>query len=160
MLINPAGRPCRCGSRGCWETEAGEEALARRAGLADTVGLTLLDQVVAQARAGDPSTLEALSETGRWLGLGVGNLINMFNPDLVVLGGIHHELFPFLDDAVVEAAEQVALDAPTEGVSIVRGEIGVDAALMGAAELALSGVISDPASVAGIDPTVPPAVQG
>ena len=160
MLINPAGRPCRCGSRGCWETEAGEEALARRAGLADTVGLTLLDHVMAQARAGDPTTLAALEETGRWLGLGVGNLINMFNPDLVVLGGIHHELLPFLDDAVVKAAEQVALEAPTEGAAIVRGQIGVDAALMGAAELALSGVISDPASVAGIDPTAPPAVQG
>jgi len=149
-LINPEGHRCRCGATGCWETEAGEAALARRAGFPPSVaGLALLDTVVARANAGDSNTLEALEEIGRWLGLGIGNLINVFNPQLVVLGGFYHPLFPFLEMAVEKGARLGALDAPGEIAEITSSGLGSDAPLMGAAELALSEVIADPARVAG-----------
>ena len=149
-LINPKGHRCRCGATGCWETEAGEAALARHAGFPPTVaGLGLLDTVVARAHAGDRKTLEALEEIGRWLGLGIGNLINVFNPQLVVLGGFYHPLFPFLEKAVEKGARLGALDAPGDIAEITSSGLGSDAPLMGAAELALSEVIADPARVAG-----------
>lgn len=157
-LINPEGRRCRCGARGCWETEAGEAALARRAGLTNLVGQELLDEVMARAGADDQRTLNALAETGRWLGLGIGNLVNVFNPDLIVVGGIFHELLPLLEKPMLEGVDEVALDAPRESVRVERGVFGIDAALLGAAELALSGVIANPASVAAIDPRFPPDV--
>ena len=99
-LINPDGHLCRCGATGCWETEAGEAALARLAGVPSSVtGLGLVDTILARANDGDQMTLDALAEIGRWLGLGIGNLINVFNPQLVVLGGFYHPLFTFLEKA-------------------------------------------------------------
>lgn len=149
-LINPDGHRCRCGAIGCWETEAGEAALARRAGIPATVtGLGLLDTVVARANAGDRKTLEAIEEIGRWLGLGIGNLINVFNPEMVVLGGFYHPLFPFLEKAVEKGARLSALEAPGDITEITSSGLGSDAPLMGSAELALSEVVADPARVAG-----------
>jgi predicted NBD/HSP70 family sugar kinase len=146
-LINPAGQPCRCGAIGCWETEAGETALLRRAGLADGSGQ--LDAVDERAAAGDETTLRAIAETGRWLGLGIGNLINLFNPELVVLGGFYQRLFGFLEPSVVEGARLRTLDAPSEMATIARSALGADAPLIGAAELVLSRVIADPARADG-----------
>ena len=146
-LINPAGRECRCGAIGCWETEAGEAALLRRAGVGDGTGH--IDEVAAQAAAGDEATLRAIAEVGRWLGFGIGNLINLFNPDLVVLGGLYQRLFSFLESSVVEGARSRTLDAPGQMATIACSGLGPDAPLIGAAELVLSGVIADPARADG-----------
>jgi predicted NBD/HSP70 family sugar kinase len=145
-LVKPDGHQCRCGAKGCWETEAGEEALARHAGIPASVsGVGVLETVMSRAEAGDETVLAAIAEVGRWLGLGIGNLINVFNPQLVVLGGLYHPLFPFLEKAVSEGAHLAALDAPGDVAEIAASGLGADAPLMGAAELALSEVIADPA---------------
>jgi predicted NBD/HSP70 family sugar kinase len=145
-LINPNGLRCRCGATGCWETEAGEAALARHAGIPSTIsGLGVLDTVLARAEAGDERTMHAIKEVGHWLGLGIGNLINVFNPELVVLGGFYHSLFPYLEKPVHEGAHLAALDAPGDIVVITSSGLGSGAPLVGAAELVLSEVIADPA---------------
>ena len=149
-LINPNGRRCGCGALGCWEAEAGEAALARLAGIPATVaGSGVLDTVLTRARAGDRRTLAALAEIGRWLGLGIGNLVNVFNPELVVLGGFCHALFPYLEATVTEGARTRAMDAPGGVARIASSGLGADALLIGAAELALSDVVADPARTAG-----------
>ena len=142
-LINPDGRVCGCGAIGCWETEAGEAALLRHAGVGDGTGH--LDEVAERAAAGDEAILRAIAEVGRWLGSGIGNLINIFNPDLVVLGGLFQRLYTFLESSVVEGARLRTLDAPGEMATISCSGLGPDAPLIGAAELVLSGVIADPA---------------
>jgi predicted NBD/HSP70 family sugar kinase len=147
-LINPAGRACRCGAIGCWETEAGEAALLRHAGLqVSATGLSVLDTLSERAAAGEDATLAAIAEVGGWLGLGIGNLINLFNPEVVVLGGLFHRFYPFLEASVVQAARSQALDASWARATIVPSGLGADAPLVGAAELALSDIIADPASV-------------
>ena len=145
-LINPGGWPCRCGATGCWETEVGEAALLRRTGSGDAAtGLAALDALGERAEAGEGAVLAGMAEVGRWLGLGVGNLINLFNPEVVVLGGLYHRFYRFLAPAVGQGARSQALAAPWSRVSIVPSRLGVDATLIGAAELALSPVIADPA---------------
>lgn len=145
-LINPAGRRCKCGAAGCWETEAGEAALLRHAGLqASETGLGVLDMVCDRAAAGDEGILAAIAEVGRWLGIGIGNLVNIFNPDVVVLGGLFHRLYPHFKATVEESARTQALTASRENVMIVPSRLGADAPLIGAAELVLSKVITDPA---------------
>jgi predicted NBD/HSP70 family sugar kinase len=147
-LINPRGHQCRCGATGCWETEAGEAALIRLTGLPSTAtGQTLLDLVVARAAAGDQRILRALSEIGTWLGKGLGNLVNLFNPELIVLGGFFHVLAHYLESGASESVQAVALAAPRALVRIEPSALGPDAVLIGAAELALRGVIADPAGV-------------
>jgi len=143
-LIHPKGQRCRCGATGCWETEAGEAALIRLTGLRLT-GQSLLDAVLARAEASDERTLHALDEIGRWLGLGIGNLINLFNPELIVLGGFFHVLAPYLEETINETAKTATLRAPRALARITAGGLGPDAVLIGAAELALTGVIADPA---------------
>lgn len=150
-LVNPGGRRCRCGSIGCWETEAGEEALARRAGMpGGMVGQMLVEELTARAERGDTRALSALDEVGRWLGLGIGNLINTFNPDLVVIGGIYSDLFPYLEEAVRKGAAESALEAPAAMAEIRRGELGVTAPSIGATELILSELIANPATFRGV----------
>lgn len=142
MLINPNGRECRCGAVGCWETEAGEAALLRHAGLREGAGI---DDLIGRAEAEDGHALRALDEVGGWLGLGIGDLINLFNPALVVLGGLYHRLFGSLEAAVLESVRRRTLEAPGAMVTITRSALGIDAPLIGAAELVLSGIIADPA---------------
>lgn len=151
MVVNPDGQKCRCGHVGCWETEAGEGALARKAGIKTEPGAPgVVDIVLARAGSGDQRTLTALGEIGRWLGIGIGNLINIVNPELVVLGGLYQRLFQYLDEAMAHGVRMSALDAPRSGTRIVSSDLGVDAPLVGAAEMALSGVIADPAGRAGL----------
>jgi predicted NBD/HSP70 family sugar kinase len=160
-LINPNGQRCGCGALGCWEAEAGEAALAHRAGIPATVaGMGVLDTVLTRARAGDPRTLAALADSGRWLGLGIGNLVNVFNPELVVLGGLYHALFPYLEVAVTEGARTRAMDAPGGVARIASSGLGADALLIGAAELALSDVVADPARTAGRGMRLQTPVEG
>jgi predicted NBD/HSP70 family sugar kinase len=148
-VINPGGRACRCGSTGCWETEVGEEAFARHAGVRwEGRRHELIDELLRRAHAGDPVVFDAFREVGRWLGLGVGNLVNIFNPDLIVFGGFYYPLFPFLQQPIADAAASVALAAPWASCEIAPSALGLDARLIGAAELVFTGLIADPAQVA------------
>ena len=147
MIVNPGGRPCRCGSVGCWETEVGEDVLLERAGIDPRqTGERMVEEVVTRAQERDERTLTALEETGRWLGIGIGNLINTLNPDQVVFGGIYQQLYPWIERFVTEGAQDVALKAPWATTRISSGHLGRDAQLIGAAELVLSEVIGDPAT--------------
>jgi predicted NBD/HSP70 family sugar kinase len=148
-LVNPTGVPCRCGASGCWETEAGEGALLRHAGpSAGPGGRASIDHVVARAEDGDSQMLAAVGTIGGWLGIGIGDLINLFNPELVVLGGMFARLYPLLRDAMEVGVRTRVLAAPGSMVEIVPTALGIDAPLLGAAELALSAVIDNPSLVA------------
>jgi predicted NBD/HSP70 family sugar kinase len=146
-LVNPAGVVCRCGATGCWETEAGEGALLRHAGVPGAGGRASVDHVIALAEAGDAQVLAAIETVGHWLGLGIADLINMFNPELVVLGGMYARLHHLLREAMGEGVNSRVLAAPGSMVDIVPTVLGIDAPLLGAAELALSAVIEDPSRV-------------
>jgi predicted NBD/HSP70 family sugar kinase len=143
-LINAAGTKCRCGATGCWETEAGEAALLRRAGLGEGSGQ--LTELVDRAAADDAATRAAIDEVGRWLGVGIGDLVNLFNPGLVVLGGMYERLFALLEPSVLRGARERMLPAPASMVAIERSALGPNASLVGAAELVMSRVVADPAA--------------
>jgi len=146
MPVNPSGSPCRCGSSGCWETEVGERALLRRAGRTQSSGRAAVDEVLADAEAGSAKALAALSETGEWLGIGLAGLVNLFNPSLVVLGGVFGRMAPFVAQEVEEALDRRALRAPREVLRVVPTALGPDATLIGAAELAFERFLVDPAA--------------
>lgn len=145
LVVNPGGSACRCGSTGCWETEVGERELLRRAGLDPSGGNPAVTALIAMAEDGDAAVLGALAETGRWLGVGLAGLINVLDPDRFVLAGLFDRLMPYL--AASLGQELVARRfGPTERVvPVVAGELGDDALMIGAGELALAPVIADPA---------------
>ena len=146
--VNPlAGRTCRCGSVGCWETEVGEEALLVRAGRPADGGSVGFEAVLADAAAGDPTALAALDEVGQWLGIGLAGLVNTLNPARVVLGGRFARLHPFIAGTIAGTLHRRALAASRVLVEIVPATLGVDAPLLGAAELALEPLLIDPAGL-------------
>ena len=100
VLVNPAGHRCSCGAIGCWETEIGERALLRRAGLDADGGVSAVDELFTRAAAGESTALDALDAEGRWLGMGIAGLINVFDPDVVVLGALLERVLPHARDAL------------------------------------------------------------
>ena len=119
IAVNPDGRPCRCGSIGCWETEVGEGALLVRAGHSVDGGRAAVDAVLREAAAGSRGTLDAMEAIGHWLGIGLASLVNVLNPRLIVLGGLFGRIHPFVRERLEAELDRRALQASRELVRIV-----------------------------------------
>ncbi|HEU4673513.1 MAG TPA: ROK family protein [Candidatus Limnocylindrales bacterium] len=146
LPINPAGRRCRCGAIGCWETEIGEEWLLLAGGYPSDGGREAVDALLGDAAAGSERARASLDELGRWLGIGLAGLVNVFNPAVIVLGGRFGRLHEYVRPIVEAELDRRALAAPRALVSIVPTRLGDDAPLIGAAELAFDPLLADPAS--------------
>ena len=148
MVLSPAGPTCRCGNRGCWETRVCATALALPLGL-DPADPSLPAQVLERARCGDRAAVEVLAELARWYGIGLAVLVNAFNPNALVLGGLWRDLFPHLEDQVRAAMAERAMRAPAGDVRLVLPALGADSILVGAAELAFGPLLADPLAEVG-----------
>jgi predicted NBD/HSP70 family sugar kinase len=144
MVVNPQGRPCSCGSRGCWETEIGEYALLRLAGREEESGRDAVLGVVEAAMRGDRTAQHAVRQVGDWIGFGVGNLVNVFNPEAVIFGGTLRDIYLVAAAQIRSRLNAIALPACREHIRLRTPELGRDAALIGAAELAFEHLLDDP----------------
>jgi predicted NBD/HSP70 family sugar kinase len=143
-VVNPFGNECSCGSRGCWETEIGEQALLRRAGREGETGREAVLSVVRAAMHGDSRAQFAVRQVGEWIGFGVGNLANIFNPEAVIFGGTLRDVYLVAAAQIRSRLNEVALPACREHIRLRTPELGNDAALIGAAELAFQHLLDDP----------------
>ncbi len=144
MVVNRDGRPCACGSRGCLEAEAGELGLIAAAGRTDPPGRAAVEAIVEAAARGDSTARDALHQVGDWLGYGVANLVNIFNPSMVVFGGVLREIYLASAAQVRSRVAVESLLAVRERVRLRTSSLGGDATLIGAAELAFADVLTDP----------------
>jgi predicted NBD/HSP70 family sugar kinase len=149
IVVNPNGLACSCGSRGCWETEIGEHALLRAADRSGT-GREGILTVVDEASRGDALAQAAVRQVGDWLGFGVANLVNIFNPETVLFGGTLREIYLAAAAQVRSRVNRNALPACREHLRLRTPELGDDAPLIGAAELAFGRILADP--LAGAEP--------
>jgi len=154
-------RPCRCGNRGCWETFGNQYSLIERVRALLEVGRGgLIPQLMAEQRTGvslalvaqaadrgDSVALESLSETGTVIGMGVANLINTFNPEMVVIGGAMSVAGAHLLPAIQKAVGERALAEMRRQVQIVPSAFGPDASVMGAVALVVKAILARPISV-------------
>jgi predicted NBD/HSP70 family sugar kinase len=145
VTVDPAGEDCACGNRGCLETILGLPHLLQAAGMAAD---GRVDDLAEAARGGDERVLAALSEAGRWLGVGVGSALNLLNPRGVVVGGYFGVLAPWLIDGLEHELADRVLAAEWDVPRVVGSSLGEEAAVRGAAALALRRVYADPAVVA------------
>jgi len=90
--------------------------------------------------------LEALAETGRWLGIGLAGVINVLNPDMVLLGGGLAPAYPFVRSTLEAELDRRVLRASRQLVRVVPTSLGEAAPLRGAAELAFEPLLADPAA--------------
>jgi predicted NBD/HSP70 family sugar kinase len=142
MVVRPGGRPCYCGSAGCWETEVGERALCRALGLREGAPR---GAVVAELRAlaSSPALVrERLGEFSEWLTVGLVNVVNVLGPELVVLGDLFTALpSSLIADVAGEIRQRSLVSRAVGGIRLAVSTLGPDVSLLGAAELAFEGVL-------------------
>ena len=145
--IMVGGRDCRCGSLGHLEAYVGAEAILERYGLPlpgddeESALAALIDQAETS-----PEAAKVLDETALYLGAGIGDLINLFSPDRIILGGwagllLGHHMLP----AIRSAARKHALSHPFAETTITVGRLGPDAVALGAATLPIRAFLNGPA---------------
>jgi predicted NBD/HSP70 family sugar kinase len=162
LTIEPAGPDCHCGSRGCLEQYAGQEAILLAAGAPRTTGQAALRLMQERAGAGEPAMLAALRRAGAALGVAVAGAVNLLDVQTVVLGGGYAVLEPWLRP---ELTREVAVRAVTAGwapVSVRPSMLGTRATVVGAARSALRAVLEHPAHWLASRPGQPngPAAPG
>lgn len=138
---------CRCGNVGCWETKVGENQLLVLAGRLPGGGPEGVDEVIAAAGSGDERAARALDDVGHWLGVGLRAVINVFNPEVIVLGGSLAALWEARQDVVDKTLDRWTLMSARSEVIIRASAFGLDSPWRGAAEMVFAPVLADPASV-------------
>jgi predicted NBD/HSP70 family sugar kinase len=154
MPVAPPGRTCGCGRTGCWETVVGLTALLHKAtDRDDPVRDPSLDVeqrlagITRRAEAGEARTLSALKDVGTWLGIGGAILVNILNPDVLVLGGYFAVLGPWLKEPLEKAIRERVIAPDGGGCRVVRSELGFAAAVRGGAQISLDQVFVDPTRI-------------
>ncbi|MFW6007125.1 MAG: ROK family protein [Halanaerobiales bacterium] len=151
MTIQPAGPQCGCGNYGCLESFASGTAIARegRKALKEDKSHVLKElsdnnpdkidaYLVAQgAFKGDEVCKEIYNKAGYYLGIGIANLINIFNPEMIVMGGGVWKDEELLKDAMWESLEERALSSSLEQVEICKVKLGDDTGVKGAIAVAM-----------------------
>ena len=146
MSVDPQGRPCRCGSRGCLDVETDALSLLDAAGRVPRPGVPVLEQATALLRQeyrSDAAVRAAAATVIERLGLGLAGLINVLNPDRILLGGLHKELLAADQQRLRAAVAKLSpwgrgSSVPLLGCALKAGS------LIGAAELAWQPVLDDP----------------
>lgn len=129
MTIEAEGKPCSCGSRGCWELYASEKTY-------DNSNLSLpartTTELVRHALDGQEDTLRHFSTMGEYLGIGVTNLINSFNPELIVIGGALSEAEPWLGEPLRSVVAKRTLPYHKQQLEITFSKLGSRGTMIGA----------------------------
>lgn len=148
MLVDPRGRRCGCGQRGCLEGQIGTRAILARGRSALRHRRGILARLARQANGamsaplirraaylGDPDARRVWTDVGRWLGLGLANLVHLLNPDRIVIGGgLSHSWRLFAPTAMAVLRERT-FPIAAGAVQVVRGRLGDDAGMLGGAAL-------------------------
>jgi glucokinase len=151
VTVNPDGPRCDCGANGCLESYASASGLRglveQRLGLSpgaplpapivDSEGNFSVRGLSAEARRGDRLALEAFATAGHYLGIAIAGFLNIFNPELVVIGGGAAGALPYMRKAMMAQVRKRAFTAIASQAKIVRAALGPRGGVVGAAYAAL-----------------------
>jgi predicted NBD/HSP70 family sugar kinase len=144
LRFTPDGKPCHCGNLGCWETEVGALAIAEALRCPHDKVPQLGEVLDGYEKA--PRELRAI---GTAIGQGLASLVNVFNPQVVVLGGYFDALYSLVRAEIDDGLAQRTLPAALESVSLTVPALGRDSVLLGAAEMAFEPLFVDPVTALG-----------
>ncbi|MFE1950454.1 MULTISPECIES: ROK family protein [Streptomyces] len=145
LTVNPEGHPCHCGSRGCLDVETDPLALLTAAGRTPDPNGSLLTQAreLIRTQKDDPAVRAATEALIDRLGLGLAGLVNILNPDRIILGGLHRSLLDADPERLRAVVADRSLWGRSGGVPILACTLDHNS-LVGAAELAWQPVLDDP----------------
>lgn len=127
QVVEPDGPDCSCGGRGCLEIFAGA------ARIQSDCDAATVEEAVVRARAGDPQAVAAITGAARYLGIGIANMVSVFTPDRIVIGGGVSASFDLFVDVIWDEVRRRVHLTPLDQLEIVRAETGVWAGAIGAA---------------------------
>ena len=140
MVLDASGPKCYCQARGCWEVLASGPALeswfrSRSSTLRDEDTGPGAEEICELARQGDPLAQQAVARESHYLGLGLANLVTLFCPDIIALGGGLMKSAGLLLPGALEIVREICTQVPVENSSIVLAGLGPDAGVLGAARV-------------------------
>jgi glucokinase-like ROK family protein len=158
MTLDVNGELCGCGKHGCWETFVGPRAVERRVQSSLTSGAKsimtdmvkgdirniVFDDVLKAAKMGDQTAMDALAKVAFYLGIGIANLVNLFNVEVIVLGGALNNASSFILEDVERVVSANTLAPGKEHLRIIPSAHGTDACVMGAIALVLDDILCEP----------------
>lgn len=150
-LVKSNGSLCHCGRRGCLETEVRQEPLLAALGLGSTeierLDGALLEQFTRE-EGPEPELLELVHRQVDYLCESLCSVVNVFNPELIILGGFLGTLYATDPERLESKVISNSMVGPREDVHFIRASLGMDLLLVGAAQQAFAPVLADPASIA------------
>jgi len=147
VVVDPAGARCACGARGCLETVAGRAAVLRAAGVPPRAGAA---ELLVRADAGDAGALAALAAAGRALGIALTAVVNVLDPEAVLLGGYLTPFTPWLEGPISAELGRRVLASAWSGCEIRAAGLAEGAAARGAAAGVLRSILADPTLIAAV----------
>lgn len=145
MVIRPDGEPCHCGRRGCLETEVNLERLLAVVGL-DHADADQLEEAIRTAQSF--LVIREIRRQTDTLSIALSNLVNVFNPEVIVLGGFLGVLFAAAGERLTAAVSAGPISGLGSEVRLQRAALGTELLLVGAAEAVFSPLLSEPRSAA------------
>ena len=143
ITINPNGKMCSCGKRGCLETVVGRRVIVDRYRELSGGESETLESIIAKAEKGDKVAIQIFDEVSEDLGFGIGQAINILNPKGVILGWSLGQAFPFLTAGINRGLTKSSLPDLSEHIKIIPSINGSDDALFGCIALVLDEIIRE-----------------
>jgi predicted NBD/HSP70 family sugar kinase len=138
ISIQADGKPCRCGNIGCWELYASENALLEQAAPLLPESHCELEDLVALAEGGSPEAAALFARAGYYLGVGITNIINIFNPELIIIGNRFAEAERWLGEPVRQVINTRSLPYHREKLRLEFAGLGSRSCVAGASTFAVS----------------------
>ena len=156
--LNPEGERCPCGNFGCWNTFVNQKAIFSRIkdevneekptliyklcnGEMDNININLVRK---SAKEGDEIVLRAIRETGRWLGIGIANYINLFNPEFVIIGGSLSWAYEIVHPEIMKEVKSRSMIWQRESCQIKHAKYMEDTSLIGAVATVIWNLFNNP----------------
>ncbi|MDP2777640.1 MAG: ROK family protein, partial [Anaerolineales bacterium] len=161
IMADPSQTVCHCGNRGCWETYANQYSIIQRVQARLEVKRTsIIPKLIAEqnspitiplikqaADAGDREALDSFTEAGHAMGQGFAGLINIFNPEKIILGGPLSIAGEYLLPAIKETVTRHSLPESDQQAEVLLSPFGPDASLIGAIAIVVDDVLSKPMNI-------------
>jgi len=139
MIIEVNGRTCSCGSKGCWEMYASEHTLLKMANDKDST----LESLIQLAEKNDQVTLELFEEIGRYLGYGINNIINTFNPQQVIIGNRLAKAKKWLGTPIKRTIENHTLSFHQNEMEVHFSSLSIYSSALGVAAFVVENFIKE-----------------
>jgi glucokinase-like ROK family protein len=137
MSIEHDGLKCVCGNKGCWELFASEKALLDKARLSFGDSEITMEKLLSMADQGDQRAVELFEHEGKYLSVGVINIINSFNPEMIVIGGRMADAEKWLRTPLLDRMNERSLSYPRAQLDVRFSELGSQSTVLGACSFAI-----------------------